>query len=157
MKSFLAVVAGVFALTGAASAQTRPGGSSNEPTRGYAEGVAQSAFGNVTSQSYGAEIGVTIVSGLQIYVEGGQTRDVATTALGSAAQQIANALGQTQSAVTYRVKQPVTFGAAGLRFIVPVDSAVQPYVMAGGGIAKLKQDVTFAVNGTSITFCSAIQ
>ncbi len=151
MKSFLALAASTIVPTGVASAQGLSGRGSSEPSRGYAEGVAQSAFGNVTSQSYGAEIGVTVASGLQVFVEGGQTRDVATTALSSAAQVIANALGQTQPGVTYGVKQPVTFGAAGLKYLFQIDSQLQPYVMAGGGIAKVKQDVTFAVNGSDVT------
>src|SRR5229473_3283272 len=151
MKSFLALAASTIVPTGVASAQGLSGRGFSEPSRGYAEGVAQSAFGNVTSQSYGAEIGVTVASGLQVFVEGGQTRDVATTALSSAAQVIANALGQTQPGVTYGVKQPVTFGAAGLKYLFQIDSQLQPYVMAGGGIAKVKQDVTFAVNGSDVT------
>jgi len=148
---FAVVVAGTIVLSGVSGAQTLSGRGSNEPGRGYAEGVAQSAFGNVTSQSYGAEIGFAVASGLQIFVEGGQTRDVATTALGSEARLIANALGQAQAAVTYRVKQPVTFGAAGLKYLFPIDSQLQPYIIAGGGIAKVKQDVTFAVNGSDVT------
>ena len=44
MKSFVAAVVGMLALSGSAFAQPA------EPT-GYIAGVAQSAFGNVTSQS----------------------------------------------------------------------------------------------------------
>jgi opacity protein-like surface antigen len=46
----------------------------------------------------------------------------------------------------------VTFGAVGARFLIPVaDSKVQPYVMAGGGIAKVSQNATFTVGGTDVT------
>ena len=45
---------------------------------GYVEGVIQSAFGNVTSQSYGAEVGFTVRPNLQVFGEVGRVRDVAT-------------------------------------------------------------------------------
>jgi opacity protein-like surface antigen len=150
MRSFLILIVGSLALGGVAHAQTgsAPGSTAG---RGYAEGVAQSAFGNVTSQSYGAEVGLTVVSGLQIFAEGGQTRDVATLATGAAAQQIAAALSQTQSGVNFHVKQPVTFGAAGVKYVVPATGRARPYVMAGGGVARVKQDISFTVNGADVT------
>src|SRR4030095_2158365 len=49
MRSLLIVGASGLVVGGVASAQTTD--------RGYVEGVAQSAFGNVTSQSYGVEFG----------------------------------------------------------------------------------------------------
>jgi len=46
----------------------------------------------------------------------------------------------------------VTFGAAGLRYVIAVPgSKVEPYVLAGAGIAKVKQDATFTVGGTDVT------
>jgi opacity protein-like surface antigen len=45
----------------------------------------------------------------------------------------------------------VTFGLAGVKFNVPVTGKLQPYVMAGGGVAKVKQDVTFSVGGSDVT------
>jgi opacity protein-like surface antigen len=142
----------VLALSRVAQAQTTQPSKTAEPNKGYAEVVAQSAFGNVTSQSYGGEIGVTITPGLQVFIEGGQTRDVSTAAIGAAAQQIAGYISQGQSGVTYKTREPATFGLAGLRYIVPVDTTkVEPYVLIGGGVAKVKQNVTFAVNGADIT------
>jgi hypothetical protein len=141
------------ALGGAAQAQTTaPSTQTTAESRGYAEAVAQSAFGNVTSQSYGGEIGVTIMPGVQVFVEGGQTRDVSTTAIGAAAQQIAAYIAQGQGGVTYKAREPVTFGVAGIRYLIPIaPSKVEPYVMVGGGVAQVKQNVTFAVNGTDVT------
>ena len=45
----------------------------------------------------------------------------------------------------------MTFGVAGVKYIVPMVGKVQPYVMGGGGLAKVKQDVTFTVGGTDVT------
>jgi opacity protein-like surface antigen len=164
MRRVLVLMAGMFALAGrVASAQ---GGASFTPAAdtGYVEGVAQSAFGNVTSQSYGAEVGFSIMAGLQVFVEGGQIRDVATPDLGVNAQTIAGALGValkqsgTAGAVGYSVKEPATFGVAGIRYLIPISGSArsplgkaQPYVMAGGGIAKVQKNVAFTIAGTDVT------
>jgi opacity protein-like surface antigen len=144
----------VFAIAGlacvpAASAQTAPVAA--PPDHGYVEGVLQSAFGNVTSQSYGVELGVSLMPNVQVFGEGGMVRDVATSEIGAAAQAIAGYLSQTQTNVQFRVKQPVTFGVAGLKYVVPTASSLRPYVIGGGGIARVKQDVTFTVGGSDVT------
>src|SRR5580693_9090698 len=114
MRSFIVVVLGSLAFSGVASAQ------STQDSKGYAEVVAQSAFGNVTSQSFGGEFGYTIASQLQVFVEAGSIGNVATADIGASAQQIAGAIAQVQSNVGYTVKQPVTFGVAGVKYLVPV-------------------------------------
>lgn len=137
----------ILALSAAAHAQpaTAPADS-----KGYLEAVAQSAFGNVTSQSFGVEAGVTVQPRLQIFVEGGQTRDTAPAALGANAQLIAGFLSQTQSGVSFTVKQPVTFGVAGVRYGAMVGK-VEPYVLGGVGAARVKRDVAFSVGGSDVT------
>ncbi len=147
MRFISVLVVGAAVSGGVANAQTNAPATS----KGYMEGVAQSAFGNVVSQSFGAEMGVRVAAPLEIFVEGGRMRDVAAPDIGVAAQQIAGFLSRTQTGVSYRVKQPVTFVAAGVKFEMPVRSNLQPYVMAGGGIAKVQQDVTFAIGGTDVT------
>ena len=101
MRSFLTVpmaLAAALSLAGVANAQTTKTTTSTplEDT-GYVEVVAQSAFGNVTSQSYGLEAGVTIRPQMQLFVEVGQTRNVATAELSAAAQLIAGALSRTEA------------------------------------------------------------
>ncbi len=148
MRSFVVLTAGMLTVGSVAHAQS----AALATDSGYVEAVAQSAFGNVTSQSYGAELGVTVYPNLQVFVEAGQTRNVATAAFSAAAQTIAGGLSQTQANVGFSVKEPVTFGAAGLRYVIPVTgSKVQPYVLAGAGIAKVKQDATFTIGGTDVT------
>jgi opacity protein-like surface antigen len=160
MRRVLVLMTGMIALAaGVASAQ---GGASFTPAAdtGYVEGVAQSAFGNVTSQSYGAELGFTILPGLEVFVEGGQIRDVATPDIGIAAQKIAGYLNtQIQSGtVGYSVREPATFGVAGLRYLIPISGSgrspvgkAQPYVIGGFGIAKLQRNVSFTIGGTDVT------
>jgi len=119
------------------------------PMKGYVEANAQSSFGNVTSQSYGGEIGVNLNRTLQIFVEGGQTRNVATADISGSALKFAGGLG---TGAGFSVKQPVTFGVVGVRYAIPIEgSKVQPYVLAGGGAARVEQQATFTVNGVDVT------
>lgn len=145
MRVFAAALAAAAVLSGAAEAQT-------SDDTGYIEGVAQSAFGNVTSQSFGAEAGYNLTPTIQIFVEGGRVRDAAAPEVGQAAQQIAGYLSGAQSApVAYQVKQPVTFGAAGIRYLFAASPIISPYVLAGGGIAQVKNDVAFTIGGNDVT------
>jgi opacity protein-like surface antigen len=152
MKSILAFVVGTLALGGVAYAQT-PASTPPEPNRGYIEGVAQASFGNVTSQSYGAEAGYRLTTILGVFVESGYTKDVASSAMGAAAQQIADYLTAAgQSNVSYTVKQPAGFGQAGVRIEIPMSSSrITPYVLGGLGVARVKQDVKFFINGADVT------
>lgn len=149
MRVSAAGVLVLMAFSGAARAQS-PAPSS--PGKGYVEAVAQSAFGNVTSQSFGGEFGITVRPRLQIFLEAGQVRDAAPDTFGSSAQMIAGFLSQTQSNVAFRVKQPVTFGLAGGRVALPLQtSRLEPYVVGGAGIARVNRDATFTVGGTNVT------
>lgn len=146
MRLVFALLVSTIALGGVAHAQT---GATAD--KGYVEAVGQSSFGNVTSQNFGAEVGFTIAPHLQVFAEIGKTRDVATTALGSNAQRMAGALIAVDPNTSYSVKEPVTFGAFGLRFLVPVSGKAQPYLLGGGGIAKVTPDVKFVVGGSDVT------
>jgi opacity protein-like surface antigen len=151
MKMAIAGILAWMALPCAASAQAPTPAPAQAPGKGYVEVVAQSAFGNVTSQSFGGEFGITVLPGVQLFVEAGQVNNVATAEIGAAAAKIAGYLSQTQANVGYTVKQPATFGAAGVKLNIPVSGRLQPYIMAGGGVAKVKQDVRFSVGGTDVT------
>ncbi len=148
MRSFVALAIGMLALSGVANAQTSPAPAVD---RGYAEVNLQSAFGNVTSQSFGAEVGVTLMPNLQVFGEVAKVRDVATTGIGAAAQLIAGFLSQTQTNVTFSVKEPVTFAVAGVKYTIPTTGTIHPYVLGGAGMATVTQDVAFTVGGSDIT------
>jgi opacity protein-like surface antigen len=138
-------------LSGIAQAQTA-GSPSSPNTRAYVEGVAHSAFGNAPSQSYGAEVGFKVANHLQVFVIAGRTSNVAPSTLGTNAQVIARYLQQTQNAaVGFTAKEPVTFGAAGLKYLIPTSSRAEPYVMGGVGAARVSSNVHFLVGGTDVT------
>src|SRR4030095_12781867 len=114
--------------------------------------VGQSAFGNVTSQSYGVEAGGTVRPNLQIFGEFGNVRNVASAAISDAAQLIAGALSQVQpAAVSFTVKQPATFFGGGVRYLIPTESSVRPYVLGGYGVAKVKKEWGFRLGGEART------
>ncbi len=149
MRSFVALAIAILAFGPAAAAQTPA--AAQDADKGYVEAVVQSAFGNVTSQSYGAEIGVAVMPNIQVFVEAGLVRDVSTPSIGAGAQLMAGFLSQTQANVAFRVKEPVTFGVAGVKFVVPTAGSIRPYVLGGGGLASVKQDVTFTIGGSDVT------
>jgi opacity protein-like surface antigen len=136
------LVLGTLTLSSAAHAQS----AAPAPSKGYVEGVAQSAFGTVTSQSYGGEFGFTIRPGLQVFVDAGHVRNAAPSGLTISAAAIAGAI-QTQ----FTAKEPITFAVAGVRFPLGSFRPAQPYLLVGGGIARAKKDVTFTVAGTDVT------
>jgi opacity protein-like surface antigen len=148
MRIVAAAVLMSLATAGAAHAQAL---TSSSESKGYAEAVVQSAFGNVTSQSFGGEVGVTVRSGLQVFVDAGQIRDAAPSSLGNRAQQIAAGIAANAGPTDYRVKQPVTFGVVGIKAILPTSTSLEPYIALGGGAAQVKRDVTFTSTGGDVS------
>jgi len=145
MKSFVAGLFGILALSGVASAQPA------EAT-GYIAGVAQSAFGNVTSQSFGVEGGWFYTPRLAVFVELGGMRDTAPSTIGPAAQSIASYLGIVQSQpVGYSVKQPAAFGAVGARYTLADRGRFHPYALLAVGAARVTRDVAFTIGSTDVT------
>ena len=146
MRLAMALAFGILVGAAPAGAQTPPA------DRGYVEGIAESAFGNVTSQSFGAEIGVTVRPDLQVFGSFGNVRDVATAEISSAAATIAGALAQLQpGAVSYSVKEPVTFFVGGVRYRIATESKLKPYISGGIGVATVTKDVKFLIGGTDAT------
>ena len=145
MKSVMFLLACALGFAGVAQAQTA------SESKGYIEAVAQSAFGSATSQSFGAEAGLSVMPGLQVFVEGGAVRDTATSALGDDARKISAYLSQAQSGVNYGLKRPVTFGLVGVRHPFVGMSRIEPYVLAGVGIARVAPDATFTIGQTNVT------
>jgi opacity protein-like surface antigen len=148
LSAVLLVVFVLFVLRPAAAQTQTPPKAPPPPTRGYLEAFGQSAFGNVTSQAYGGEFGITVATDVQVFAEVGEIKNVATSELGTSADLIAGVLRQVQNAtVTFTAKQPVTFGIGGVRYLIPTSIAARPYVLGGFGIARVSNDVTFQFDG----------
>jgi hypothetical protein len=89
MRIWTAAMIACMAFVGVAQAQTAD--------KLYVEGAEHSAFGNVTSQSYGGEVGLKLSPALQVYVVAGRTMDSAPATLGASAQLIAASLVRAQT------------------------------------------------------------
>ena len=151
MRIPLLTVAATMLFTAAASAQPRtpaPPSAGGEET-GYVEGVAQSSFGHVTSQSYGIEAGYVIGPQAEVLLELGRVSDASTQAIQDSADTIAGSLAATGVSVT--VREPVSFLAVGGKYVVATHGAFHPYVLAGVGVARVKHDVVFRVAGADVT------
>ncbi len=149
MRTWAATLVVWMAGSGLAAAQ---GARAADSFHGYVEAVAQSAFGNVTSQSYGGELGVAVAPAVKAFLDIGQVRDTSPSTLGPSAQAIAAFLTRTQGSVAFQARQPVTFGLAGIRYTLPLSTShVELYVLGGGGIARVRRDVTFSVGGSDVT------
>ena len=146
MKSFAVAVCVWLATASVAFAQ----GSTDVPPR-FVGGFAQSAFGNVTSQSFGAEAGFCLSPTVEVFVEGGRTVDAAPASMGQAAQLVTVQIQKSAPNASYTVKQPVDFVDAGLRYQIDIGSRLMPYVLAGVGVGMVKPRATFSVNGTDVT------
>ena len=150
MRVSTAAVLVWMALSGAAHAQSAASAVGG-PDTGYAEFFAQSSFGNVTSQAYGGELGFSVTPALQVFVEAAWVRNTAADSLGASAQKIASGIAAAAGNATYDVKQPVTFGVGGVRYRVPIEhSRIAPYVLAGGGVAAVKRNVTFSTTAGDV-------
>ena len=151
-KRISAAVIVWMSLATAAYAQTAARPASSTTDTGYAEFFAQSAFGNVTSQAYGAEVGFSVKPALQVFGEFGWVRNTAGDALSASAQTIASGIAAAAGNASYEVRQPVTFGTGGVRYSVPVEqSRFLPYVLAGLGVAAVKKDVTFSTTAGDVS------
>src|SRR3989442_5454194 len=122
MVSLLVLMRGWIVLSGVADAQMPTTAAPPSPAveKGYVEGVAQSAFGNVTTQSYGVELGATVRPDLQVFAEFGKIKDVADTTFTGGASTIASALSRLQpAAVGFSARAPVIFLARGIKNLPP--------------------------------------
>jgi opacity protein-like surface antigen len=145
IRRSLVLAMGLLTVAATVSAQTA---APAPPDKGYAEAVAASAFSDVTSQSYGAEVGVTVMPKLQVFGSFGQIRNVATSEISASSSTIASALAQLQpGAVSYTVKEPATFVVGGVRFLIPTTWKVKPYILGGAGVASVSKDVKFFIDG----------
>ncbi len=156
MKRTVAVALGMMVLAGAAYAQPSAGSDPATPASRYIAVMGQATFGQTTSGAVSGEFGVFLTPALALFVEGGGLWDATGTPTITAAQQVAAYLATAQTAaVGYSVKQPVGFVVGGVRYVLPVKSRLRPFVMAGGGGARVTEDVHFTLGGSDVT--SALQ
>jgi len=131
---------------GAVSAHAQTTASSGSDPRLWVEFNGGPTLGHTSDTFLGGEIGLRLVEGLDVFVEGGHMGNVGTTQLDAAAATIAAFLGGTVSSTAKKVN----YVDAGIRYHVHAIPVVHPYVLVGAGVAEVKTQATFAVNGTVI-------
>ena len=147
MKHFVrylaAIVVTAASAVGTARAQTA---AATGPDRGYAAFAIGATFGHKSDSSIGGEVGYGLTDALQVFLEGGRMRNVATTDVNARAQTIANAIGANVSTV-----QKATYYDAGLKYRLPRYGMWRPYALLGVGAASLKTAASFSVGGNDVT------
>lgn len=140
------MVPAVLLCAGAVSAQTPTPGAVPEESPFYVEFNVGATFGHVSDKSVGAEAGMRVMKGLDVFLEGGHIGNAATTDFELRGQKIATAVGATLSAV-----EKVNYFDLGVRYHIVATPMVRPYVAFGVGVAQAQTETNFSVNGTAAT------
>jgi opacity protein-like surface antigen len=112
----------------------------------YAEINFGPTLGHKSDAFVGGEFGYRLTPGLDVLVDVSHMGNVGTSELDNRAAIIANFLGGT--AATALKANVFAFGA---RYRIPVSSSrMVPYVLGAIGVANVKTEVEFTVNGTAI-------
>ena len=147
MKHFVrysaAIVVGLASVAGTAHAQTAGAPAAD---RGYAAVTVGATFGHKSDSSIGGEVGYGLTDALQLFLEAGRMRNVATSDVNTRAQKIATAIGANASTV-----QKATYYDAGLKWRLPPYDRWRPYALLGVGAASVKTEASFSVGGNNVT------
>jgi opacity protein-like surface antigen len=146
MKRFACVAAVCLVATlgiGARSAQAQAAPAAD--SKMYAEFNFGPTLGHKSSAFVGGEFGYRLTPDLDLVVDISHMNNVGTTELDDRAAIIASFLGGT--AATGFKANTFAFGA---RYRIPVAANLNPYVLGAVGVAHVKTEVEFTVNGTTI-------
>jgi hypothetical protein len=130
VKKSILLASAIVCLSVPAFAQTQPP-QSGPATSGYLAGIGGLTFGTESDKLFGGEIGVEASPNLTVYGTLGRMQNIAPKSVKEAFD------GSGLSA-----KYPAFFGIGGLKYRVPTNSSVRPYVLAGGGLGSTKLKVT---------------
>jgi hypothetical protein len=134
VKNTFLIACAIACLATPAFAQSQPP-QSGPATGAYLAGVGGLTFGNgaETDKVYGGEIGVEATRNLTVYGTLGHMQNIASKSV----QDTLDGSGLT-------AKYPATFGIVGLKYRLPSNSSVRPYVLGGGGVGHTKLKMTAA-------------
>lgn len=111
------------------------------------QGTVGATFGNKTGASFGGEFDYKLNTEWELFVEGGQMRNVASSQMDEDAQVIATGIGGTAD-----VAEHANYYNVGIKYLmVPFGGGYTPYVGIGGGAARVNKDVAFTVNGQELS------
>jgi opacity protein-like surface antigen len=125
------------------------------PDRGYAELTVAATLGHKSDSSIGGEAGYSLTDALQLFLEGGRMRNVATTDVDARAMIIGNAIGANVSTA-----QRAAYFDIGAKYRLSEHSRWRPnwlhdrwrpYALLGVGTASVKTTTNFSIGGTDVT------
>lgn len=100
----------------------------------------------------GIEAGIRVRPKLDIIGEAGWVQNAVTKDRAASVQPIVSFLELTQGKpASAKVEAPAIFGSAGLRWVFEREGAWRPYVLGTVGVARVKHQTTFALDGVDIT------
>jgi opacity protein-like surface antigen len=153
MKRFACVAAVCLVATlGIGVRSARAQGAPAADSQMYAEINFGPTLGHKSDAFVGGEFGYRLMETLDLFVEGGHMGNVATTDLDERATIIANHLGGTASTAF-----KVNHFDVGVRYRIDATPTIHPYVLGAIGVANVKTEVAFSVNGTVIDPSSTVQ
>jgi opacity protein-like surface antigen len=153
MKRFACIAAVCLVATlgiGSRSAQAQAAPAAD--SKMYAEINFGPTLGHKSDAFVGGEFGYRLTETLDLFVEGGHMGNVATSDLDNRAAIIANHLGGTASTAF-----KVNHFDVGVRYRIDATPTIHPYVLGAIGVANVKTEVEFSVNGTVIDPSSTVQ
>jgi len=127
VKKIVLLVIALLCLSVPGFAQTHPG----PRTGGYIGGVGGMTFGTESDTLFGGEVGVEATRNITVYGTGGRMQNIAPKYV----KDFLDGSGLT-------MKAPAFFGIGGVKYRIPTNSSVRPYVLGGGGIGSTKLKVT---------------
>lgn len=105
-----------------------------------------------TTPLAGGEFGIRLRRNLQVVVEGGWLKDVATRSRIDEVASYGAYLQQTQGQpASGDIDAPAWFGLAGLRWAYENKSGVRPYVLANAGMARVEFRPALILEGRDVT------
>jgi opacity protein-like surface antigen len=121
--------------------------------RGFVRGLGGITFGSAATASIlGGGVGVNLGRNLQITGEFGRIHDVLPNEVNEMVEDVAALFTlETGVPIDLDVQLPTLYGLAGVRYNVPTDGRIQPFVEVQAGFANISFDVEAEVLGIDVS------
>ena len=122
-----------------------------ERERGYVMGTGGLTATTINSSNFGASVGFNLTPDLLVTGDVGRLVDVVPTFTRDDLQALDRMLTEPGYSHLTRFKMPATYVMGGIRYKVPTDTMLRPYVSASAGMARLAPEPKFLVEGIDYT------
>src|SRR5215471_3325810 len=114
----------------------------------FAGGFAVSPDG--TSGDLLGEVGVRVAPHLSVFGDIGQFHNLQPSQAQPAVDAVTSTLANGGLSVTGEARVPAWYGLGGLRWTMPVNTHVSPYVFGGAGFARMKPSASFTYSSGTL-------